>query len=243
MKFTRHSISLAAIVVASLATGFNQPAKALGGGVVVSQATPGSGDTVITSSGSIVNPGTGYNYTIGQAVNFSFTAANSFTIGSSWNGGADPFYSFNGVDYTALSGNTFSGTFSAGDTDIGTLKIYRSGLVKFDIASSVDPTFTGLTVNGASSPTALNRYLLQFNKGSIFASVPTTAPGSIPTIAFLLSGAVGSYGVSSGEISRANEGLATFASVPGPLPILGVGVAFSQSRRLRKRIQSRQSQS
>jgi hypothetical protein len=242
MKFTRVPISLALIGVASFATGFNQPAKALGGGVVVSQATPGSGNTVVTSSGNIVDPGTGYNYTAGQAVNFSFTTADSFTLGSSWNGGADPFYAFDGVDYTALSGNTFSGTFSAVNTDIGTLEIYRSGLVKFDIASSVSPTFTGLTVNGASIPTALNRYLVQFNVGSNFASVPTSAPGSIPTIASLLSSAVGSYGSSSGEIQRASEGLATYASTaptPGPLPILGVGVAFSQSRRLRKRIKSR----
>lgn len=245
MKFTRHSISLAAIVVASLATDFNQPAKALGGGVVVSQTgTSPNINTNVTVSGNIVSPGTGYGYTAGQAVNFSFSLANSNVGGSStWNanGGSNPFYFFSSADYTSLSGNTFSGTFDAAGTTAGNLFIFKSGLVRFNITSTI-PTYTGLQVTSADAPKELSRYSLEFNVGSNFASVPDSAPGSIPTIASLLSGAVGSYGLSTGDIVRANETKATYASVPGPLPILGAGVAFSQSRRLRKRIKSRQSQ-
>lgn len=232
---------MAVMAAVCLATGLGQPAKALGGGVVVSQATPGSGDTVVAVSGNIVNPGTGYGYTAGQSVNFNFTVANSFVGGtSSWNGGVDPYYFFDSVDYTALSGNTFTGTFNAANTTAGSLEIYKSGLVRFDILAT-SPPYTGLALIGADAPTALNRYSVQFNVGSNFAAVPDSSPGSIPTIASLLSGAIGSYQVSSGEISRPVETLATYASVPGPLPIVGVGVAFSQSRRLRKRIKSRQS--
>lgn len=243
MNFKRHSISLLVTAVTCLTTGFNQPAKALGGGVVVSQS---GGNTNVSVGGYIVSPGTGYGYTAGQDVNFSFSLANSNIGGtSSWqpNGGSNPFYFFSSADYTALSGNTFSGSFDAAGTTAGNLSIYKSGLVRFNITALNSPLYTGLQVASATAPKALSRYSLEFNVGSNFASVPDSAPGSIPTIASLLSGAVGSYQFSTGDIVRANETKATYASTPAPLPILGVGVAFSHSRRLRKRIKSRQSQS
>lgn len=244
MAFTRYANPLAVMAVLCLASGFNQSAKALGAGVVVSQATPGSGSTVITVSGNIVDPGVGFNYTAGQAVNFGFTLAGLQPGGmASWGTDAGvPLYFFDKVNYTALSGDTFTGSFIPGNINAGTLTIYQSGRVQFDVASSIGTSYTGLSVVNAINPQALSRYSLQFNVGSNFANVPNSDPGSmsIPSIASLLSGALGSYQVSSGEIVRANEAKATYESVPGPLPILGVGVAFSQSRRIRKRIKSRQ---
>jgi hypothetical protein len=253
MNLKRHSIALLVTAVTCLTTGFNQPAKALGGGVVVSQFTSNDSGcstvdisapnscTNVTVGGNIVASPVSYGYVPGQAVNFNFTLNNSNAgVISAWgNIGGIPYYRFDNVGYTALAGNTFTGTFIPGNiAQDGTLKIYQSGLVVFDIASIIDPEYTGFTLNATANP--LVRYNVAFSKGSNFANVPNSSPGSIPSIASLLAGAAGSYTQSTGEILSNVENKATYASTPGPLPILGVGVAFGQSRRLRKRIKSRQ---
>lgn len=259
MNVSRALYPLLVSAALGLAAGWGQPARALGGGVVVSESgcsgnpalpvgSPGGlecTNTSVTVSGNIVNPSIGFGYVPGQPVNFSFALNNANAGGTStWvaNGGVDPYYFFDTVDYTALSGDTFVGSFiPANIGQDGTLKIYQSGLIVFDIGSIVDPDYTGLTLKDAS-PTVrpLVRYSLAFSKESNFANVPNSNPATIPTIASLLAGAAGSYGTATGEISSNIENKATYAAVPGPLPALGAGIAFSQSRRLRKRIKSRQ---
>jgi hypothetical protein len=242
-----------------------QPAQALGGSLVVSQAVVGS-DTVTTftvSGAEVTSTGSQLPLPIGSSFDYTLKLQDGVTPGpvtTTWNAGTngDPFYQFGGGGslggsgiYRSLTGTIFGGTLDTtypDDTNTSRLFVYKSGRIEIQVSSALNngppECYTGVTVTGAVNTTGCAGYLnnLVLNLETSKAGyVPDSAPGAMPTISNLLANYVGTYSATGLMSTGAGEGLTNYKvqqqAVPGPLPVLGAAAAFSYSRRLRRRQQ------
>lgn len=145
------------------------------------------------------------------------------------NGGSGSVNTTAAPSSISLTGN------NAGSANIFTdytINATDSGPVAFDWAySSLDSDFYdsfGYLLNGVYNQLADNR-----SQGSGITTTFNVAGGD--TFGFRVFSFDGSFGPGVATISNFNGPTAP-ASVPGPLPILGLAAAFGFSRRLRRRI-------
>jgi len=117
------------------------------------------------------------------------------------------------------------------------LKAGRSYIAKFFLAGSQDVTSSSDTVDvsfGSELQSYTLNYLDSFSSYSFIFSPLTT--GSY-ALAFLDQGS-DSHGVLLDNVSVTDTQARDHTDLPAPLPVLGTGMAFALSRRLRRRIRS-----
>ena len=150
--------------------------------------------------------------------------------------------------YTSLdnppSNNLLSGSYLPAATAASRLTVNSNGKIDFLIASTINapPTncYTNKLIVGATGVDCapyLNNLTLSIDTGNT-TLVPTSTPGTTPSVATLLANVTtGTYNATGSLSSGGSEGLVRFTTaVPSPLPLAGASVAFGFSRRLRRRI-------
>ena len=145
--------------------------------------------------------------------------------GSINTGGAPTIITLTGADDSGGDQNT---DFTIAPPTAGTVS-FNWSYVTNDISSPYWDPF-GYLLNGVFTPLTDSSGALTQSGFASFSVLATDL-----TFGFRQNSVDSSGGFASTTISNFNGPIAT-ASVPGPLPILGVGAAFVYSRRLRRRI-------
>lgn len=204
----KRSITIAAILVASVAAPLPilaSPAACTPGSITAYLAYGTSG----CLSGDLI-----YS-------NFSFTDFNPTTTLSVTDNGIQHTFSAAGLNLNVGTSAIYSYLVSiAPGNPFTSFLAYRTGAT----TSGLDPLVSTKTLTGSpagATSTATNQSS---------SNIVTYSPLTQGPVAF-----TGTIDVTSGRMDVFTDSVAQQVDVPGPLPLFGIGAAFSFSRRLRKR--------
>jgi hypothetical protein len=218
-------VSAAALMAAGISAAFTAPAHA--------QANQeGDGGVTCTFSGTLL-----------------------FTAGSTCRSGDKLYSEFTLDPSSTLVANGSSWIFSDVDPDhtYGVTGSFGTGLLKYTYKMEIIPSSIGtrefhlMKTGATTSATSTNAWTktLTANVATLPASVSSNelSPGGESAIATFAGGITSAIftstlNVTSGTVTNFTDSVTQkiIEEVPGPLPILGAGVAFGFSRKLRKRI-------
>lgn len=208
----------------ALATGIAalaqaSPAHALGGGLTISQPDPpvmnSPTNIKVSAAQTLTRDGKLASITNGP-FDLDFALIGSLQADGWSDVGGIPFFEFSGSSlYTALSGspNILTGGYIQANTAPSILRVYRNGLIDFEIVSAVNnpPSncYTGKLITDAAGDAGTCQPFLKVlsveTQTGITGQVPTSAPGTLPTVGSLLknfqgtSNAIGSLSGSGAE--------------------------------------------